>query len=162
MAKKASGAKTSAAGRAGNPLPAASQSDHGAHGVTRPTTKLKSSSLLDTRVVYCGDNLEQLAKLPNACVDLIYIEPPFNSNRNYGQRPDRHNLRTRPRRSALLKTTTRTPRLTLTTCARAACNSPASSNRPAAFITTATGTPATTSRSCSTRFSEIVNAIAPE
>jgi hypothetical protein len=27
-----------------------------------PTTKLKSSSLLDTRVVYCGDNLEQLAK----------------------------------------------------------------------------------------------------
>ena len=39
--------------------------------------------LLDTRVVYCGDNLEQLAKLPDACVDLIYIDPPFNSNRNY-------------------------------------------------------------------------------
>jgi len=34
-------------------------------------------------VVYCGDNLEQLAKLPDACVDLIYIDPPFNSNRNY-------------------------------------------------------------------------------
>ena len=30
---------------------------------SRPT-KLKSSSLLDTRVIYCGDNLEQLAKLP--------------------------------------------------------------------------------------------------
>ena len=29
----------------------------------------KSSSLVDTRVVYCGD--------------LIYIDPPFNSNRNY-------------------------------------------------------------------------------
>jgi DNA modification methylase len=43
----------------------------------------KSSSLLDIRVVYCGDNLEQLAKLPDACVDLIYIDPPFNSNRNY-------------------------------------------------------------------------------
>ena len=26
--------------------------------------RLKSSSLLDTRVVYCGDNLEQLATLP--------------------------------------------------------------------------------------------------
>ncbi len=39
--------------------------------------------LLDTRVIYCGDNLEQLAKLPDACVDLIYIDPPFNSNRNY-------------------------------------------------------------------------------
>jgi DNA modification methylase len=51
----------------------------------------KPSSLLDTRVVYCGDNLEQLAKpalslsngLPDHCVDLIYIDPPFNSNRNY-------------------------------------------------------------------------------
>jgi len=29
--------------------------------------------LVDTRLVYCGDNLEQLAKLPDACVDLIYI-----------------------------------------------------------------------------------------
>jgi len=45
--------------------------------------RLKSSSLLDTRVIYCGDNLEQLAKLPDACVDFIYINPPFNSNRNY-------------------------------------------------------------------------------
>ena len=30
----------------------------------RPTSKTaKPSSLLDTRVIYCGDNLEQLAKL---------------------------------------------------------------------------------------------------
>ena len=43
----------------------------------------KPSALLDTRVIYCGDNLEQLQKLPDACVDLIYIDPPFNSNRNY-------------------------------------------------------------------------------
>jgi hypothetical protein len=43
----------------------------------------RPSSLLDTRVIYGGDNLEQLAKLPDACVDLIYIDPPFNSNRNY-------------------------------------------------------------------------------
>ena len=43
----------------------------------------KPSALLDTRVVYCGDNLEHLAKLPDGCVDLIYIDPPFNSNRNY-------------------------------------------------------------------------------
>jgi 16S rRNA G966 N2-methylase RsmD len=45
--------------------------------VTRP------AALVDTRVIYCGDNLEQLKKLPDACVDLIYIDPPFNSNRNY-------------------------------------------------------------------------------
>jgi adenine-specific DNA-methyltransferase len=43
----------------------------------------KPSSLVDTRVIYCGDNLDQLKKLPDACVDLIYIDPPFNSNRNY-------------------------------------------------------------------------------
>jgi DNA modification methylase len=43
----------------------------------------KRSSLLDTGVIYCGDNLDQLKKLPDACVDLIYIDPPFNSNRNY-------------------------------------------------------------------------------
>jgi hypothetical protein len=34
----------------------------------------RPSALLGTRVVYCGDNLEQLAKLPDGCVDLIYIE----------------------------------------------------------------------------------------
>jgi len=43
----------------------------------------KPSALVDTRVIYCGDNLEQLRNLPDGCVDLIYIDPPFNSNRNY-------------------------------------------------------------------------------
>ena len=43
----------------------------------------KPSPLLDTRVIYCGDNLEQLKKLPANSIDLIYIDPPFNSNRNY-------------------------------------------------------------------------------
>jgi len=62
MAKKAA-----AKGRAGSPLPAAGpQLDDGAQWTARPT-KLKSSALLDTRVIYCGDNLEQLAKLPDAC-----------------------------------------------------------------------------------------------
>jgi DNA modification methylase len=43
----------------------------------------KPSSLIDTRVIFCGDNLDQLKKFPDGCVDLIYIDPPFNSNRNY-------------------------------------------------------------------------------
>jgi site-specific DNA-methyltransferase (adenine-specific) len=43
----------------------------------------KPSPLVDTRVIYCGDNLVQLKRLPDACIDLIYIDPPFNSNRNY-------------------------------------------------------------------------------
>ena len=33
--------------------------------------RLKSSALVDTRVIYCSDNLEQLKKLPDAGVDLI-------------------------------------------------------------------------------------------
>ena len=41
------------------------------------------STLLDRRIIYCGDCLDQLANLPDCCVDLIYIDPPFNSNRNY-------------------------------------------------------------------------------
>ena len=43
----------------------------------------RPSALLDTRIIYCGDCLDRLAKLPDGCVDLIYIDPPFNSNRNY-------------------------------------------------------------------------------
>ena len=48
-----------------------------------PQPTAQPSALVDTRVIYCGDNLEQLRKLPDACVDLSYIDPPFNSNRNY-------------------------------------------------------------------------------
>jgi len=43
----------------------------------------KPSVLVDTRVIFCGDNIDQLKKFPDGCVDLIYIDPPFNSNRNY-------------------------------------------------------------------------------
>jgi len=54
-----------------------------------PAPKRKASPLLDTRVIFCGDNLQKLADFPDAAcaascgVDLIYIDPPFNSNRNY-------------------------------------------------------------------------------
>ncbi len=53
----------------------------GAKHTTAPAGR--PSAQLDTRIVYCGDCLDQLAKLPDGCVDLIYIDPPFNSNRNY-------------------------------------------------------------------------------
>jgi hypothetical protein len=38
------------------------------------------SSLLDTRVIYRGDNLDQLQELPEDCIDLIYIDQRFNSS----------------------------------------------------------------------------------
>jgi len=33
--------------------------------------------------LYCGDNLEILSTFENESIDLIYIDPPFFSNRNY-------------------------------------------------------------------------------
>ncbi len=39
---------------------------------------------METNVIYCGDNLDVLPKnLPDGSVDLIYIDPPFNTSRQY-------------------------------------------------------------------------------
>ncbi len=44
-------------------------------------THMKMSSLfVDTRVIDCGENLEQLKKLPDQCIDLVYIDPPSDSD----------------------------------------------------------------------------------
>ncbi len=41
------------------------------------------NAVLQTNRLWLGDNLEQLHSLPDACVDLIYLDPPFFSNRHY-------------------------------------------------------------------------------
>ena len=33
--------------------------------------------------LYYGDNLEVMRDFPSECVDLVYLDPPFNSNRSY-------------------------------------------------------------------------------
>ena len=39
---------------------------------------------MDTNVLYYGDNLDVLRRhIPDTSVDLIYLDPPFNSNRSY-------------------------------------------------------------------------------
>jgi DNA modification methylase len=38
---------------------------------------------MDTNVIYCGDCLAKLKEIPDESIDLIYIDPPFSSNRNY-------------------------------------------------------------------------------
>ena len=43
----------------------------------------KSLPFVETQAIYCGDNLDKLRDLPDACIDLIYIDPSFNSNRNF-------------------------------------------------------------------------------
>lgn len=40
--------------------------------------------LMETNLLYYGDNLEILRKyVPDESVDLVYLDPPFNSNRSY-------------------------------------------------------------------------------
>ncbi len=39
--------------------------------------------MLETNVIYCGDCLLKLKEIPSDSIDLIYIDPPFSSSRNY-------------------------------------------------------------------------------
>jgi 16S rRNA G966 N2-methylase RsmD len=42
---------------------------------------------LATNLLYYGDNFDILRRyLPDAAVDLVYLDPPFNSNRDYNWR----------------------------------------------------------------------------
>jgi DNA modification methylase len=38
---------------------------------------------LETGMLYCGDNLKRMSALPSESVHLIYLDPPFFSNRHY-------------------------------------------------------------------------------
>ena len=38
---------------------------------------------LSGNALVCGDNIDVLRELPGECVDLIYLDPPFNSNQFY-------------------------------------------------------------------------------
>jgi len=51
---------------------------NGGNGIPRDTM-----TTVKTGLIYCGDCLIRLKSFPAECVDLIYIDPPFNSNRNY-------------------------------------------------------------------------------
>ena len=42
-----------------------------------------SEDAVQTSTIYCGDCLDELKRLPDNSIDLVYIDPPFNSNRNY-------------------------------------------------------------------------------
>lgn len=41
------------------------------------------SAALETGVIYCDDNLARLRKMPSESVDLIYLDPPFFSEKDY-------------------------------------------------------------------------------
>ena len=48
-----------------------------------PSPTLPSHKYLSGNALVCGDNLDVLKELPDECIDLIYLDPPFNSNHNY-------------------------------------------------------------------------------
>jgi DNA modification methylase len=47
------------------------------------TVVLDISPAIRSNHLYYGDNLTIMRHLPSACVDLIYLDPPFNSQRSY-------------------------------------------------------------------------------
>ena len=40
---------------------------------------------IKNRTIFEGDNLPILRRIVPECIDLIYLDPPFNSNRKYNQ-----------------------------------------------------------------------------
>ncbi len=46
-------------------------------------TQKEQNKLWQVNKLICGDNLEELAKLPKESVDLIYIDPPFFTHKKY-------------------------------------------------------------------------------
>jgi len=48
-----------------------------------PEKKAESQEELRPGVIYCGDNLDVMSRLPAESIDLIYVAPPFFSNRQH-------------------------------------------------------------------------------
>lgn len=50
---------------------------------TVEASPMQPVSHLETGVLYCEDNLKMLSGFPAECIDLVYLDPPFFSNRIY-------------------------------------------------------------------------------
>lgn len=50
---------------------------------SNPKAAAPSSAAKPLRRLYFGDNLDVMAKLPSSLVDLVYLDPPFNSDEDY-------------------------------------------------------------------------------
>ncbi len=48
------------------------------------TTKAQAGVCnVPNRTIFEGDNLDVMRGINDECIDLIYLDPPFNSNRDY-------------------------------------------------------------------------------
>ena len=43
---------------------------------------------MDFNRLICGDAIHEMSKLPNACVDLLIADPPYNLGKDYGNNLD--------------------------------------------------------------------------
>lgn len=39
---------------------------------------------METNIIYCGDSLEVMKKIPNNSIDLIFADPPYNIGKKFG------------------------------------------------------------------------------
>ena len=58
-----------------------------AHPGSRPLPDTAAPAV-QAQIIHCGDCLTVLSAMPDACVDLVCIDPPFNSNRSHGSTGD--------------------------------------------------------------------------
>ncbi|MEW5988682.1 MAG: site-specific DNA-methyltransferase [Chloroflexota bacterium] len=49
--------------------------------------------MIQTKCLICGDAAEEMARFPNACVDLIIADPPYNLGKDYGNNRDQKTWR---------------------------------------------------------------------
>ncbi len=51
----------------------------------KPVNSIKKMVRIDDGVIYQGDNLDALKRIPSNSIDLIYLDPPFFSGKNYSK-----------------------------------------------------------------------------
>ena len=56
---------------------------HRSRTLATPSIRACNMTNFANRTIWTGDNLDILRGLNSASVDLIYLDPPFNSNRTY-------------------------------------------------------------------------------
>ncbi len=52
-------------------------------GTDKPVNLVIEDGKMKSRTIFTRDNLEVMRGMADECIDLIYLDPPFNSNHNY-------------------------------------------------------------------------------
>ena len=44
---------------------------------------IQATCNIQNRTIFCDDNLDVMQGINSACIDLIYLDPPFNKNKEF-------------------------------------------------------------------------------